>query len=70
MPTIKRFTVTESRSVQVEANRLEDAMRLAEHAFNQGQVGMSVNKTTMDNPPWGNTVSKVEVTHRSVEKAE
>ena len=57
MPEIRRYVVTQTREVEVTANHAEDAVRIANAAFRNGQKGLDV----IDGPSevWGNTSSRV-----------
>lgn len=37
MPEMRRYIVTQTRQVEVAANKLEDAIRIAEYGFKYGQ---------------------------------
>lgn len=60
MPEIRRYTVTQTRQVRVDANSEVDAIRIADAAFTNGQ---NVDNSVKDGPVgiWGNTVSRVRV---------
>lgn len=60
MPEIRYYTVTQQRQVQVTANNVCDATRLAEKAFEEGQASNHGlwNKLGLDGV-WGDTTSKI-----------
>ena len=68
MPAIKRFVVTQSRQVTVEANTLEDALIIAAAEFGK-EHELRARKLNDANRLSGHAVAPVEETHITVEKS-
>lgn len=68
MPEIISYDVSQTREVKVRANSLEDAIRIANAAFNNGQNSEGGVKNGPEGI-WGNTTTRVKETditaHRS-----
>ena len=62
MPAMLYFKVQQTREVEVCANRMEDAIRIAEAAFQNGQ---NFDRGVIDGPVdvWGNTTSRIKETN-------
>jgi hypothetical protein len=62
MPAMLYFKVQQTREVEVCANRMEDAIRIAEAAFQNGQ---NFDRSVKDGPEgiWGNTTNLIKETN-------
>ena len=62
MPEIRRYTVTETRSVRVMANSAADAVLIANAAFEHGQnADCGVANGKGPEGVFGNTTTKIKV---------
>jgi hypothetical protein len=60
MPAMRRYRVTETREVEVDANNAVDATRIAGLAFEKGQnPDNGVTKDLSLEGVWGNTVNRI-----------
>lgn len=64
MPVIRNYVVSQTREVNVRANSLTDAIRIAGVAFNNGQNSDSSARYIQENIPgiWGDTTTPVKET--------
>lgn len=67
MPEIKRFLVTQTRTVEVTANEMGDACDIGRAAFANG---LNRDNGVIDGPVgvWGNTSSKIRIKKLEVEE--
>ena len=63
MPEIRYYVVTQTREVKVTANSPTDAVRLADAAFEHGQMNSEPIIAAGKGPEgvWGNTRSRIRV---------